>query len=236
MVSLLLLLAAAVFAGFAAAGPVTPPGTPCIGPCPGYPLPPRRQGFSLTGSPSSDVHLEMYGDNLCSFTKAAFTTIDLLAQHYADKSVEIRVHWFPLPFHHNAYFVAMADHWVGVNQPELLWPFARAIFAQQGSFFGKATTTMTPDAVKQHINDIASNVTGINMTGFKNFPSADIPTRVAWKTATSRGMYETPSFYLNGFRVRIGWPPYQGVAPEPAASNLTVWTTMIDALLETPPY
>jgi hypothetical protein len=33
--------------------------------------------------------------------------------------------------------VAMADHWVGVHQPELMFPFARAIFAAQSSFFGR---------------------------------------------------------------------------------------------------
>jgi hypothetical protein len=38
---------------------------------------------------------------------------------------------FPLPFHHNAFFVAMADHWVGIHAPELLFPFADAIFARQ---------------------------------------------------------------------------------------------------------
>ena len=41
--------------------------------------------------------------------QAAFTTVDLLAKHYKNKSLEIRVHWFPLPFHHNAYFVAQAS-------------------------------------------------------------------------------------------------------------------------------
>jgi hypothetical protein len=34
--------------------------------------------------------------------------------------------------------------------------------------------------------------------------------------------YETPSFFINSFRVRIGWPPYQGTAPPAEAANLTV--------------
>ena len=134
----------------------------------------------------------------------------------------------------------MADHWVGVNQPEQLFPFANAIFAAQGSFFGAATTTMSPNQVKDQIVEVAVNASiGINATGLRaalDDHVTDIAQRVAWKTATSRGMYETPSFFLNGFRVRQGWPPYQGVAPEPEASNLTVWTTMIDALLYTKPY
>ena len=50
-------------------------------------------------------------------------------------------------------------------------------------------------------------------------------TRVAWKTATSRGMYETPSFYLNGFRVMQGWPPY--VALSNACMHAFEWRRSI---------
>jgi len=134
----------------------------------------------------------------------------------------------------------MADHWVGTHYPDKMFPFARAIFAAQGSFFGAATTTMSPNEVKDQIVSVATNASiGINATEFLagiNNHTTDLATRVAWKTATSRGNYETPSFYLNGFRVMQGWPPYQGVAPPKLAANLTVWTTMIDALLETTPY
>lgn len=42
---------------------------PCIGPCPGYPLPARRLGYPLLGGPSSDVQLEVFADNLCAFTR-----------------------------------------------------------------------------------------------------------------------------------------------------------------------
>ena len=37
--------------------------------------------------------LEVYGDNLCSFTKAAFPTVQLLAKHYKGSELGIRVHW-----------------------------------------------------------------------------------------------------------------------------------------------
>lgn len=39
----------------------------------------------LAGAPNADVLLEVYGDNLCSFTKAAFPTLELLGKHYAGK-------------------------------------------------------------------------------------------------------------------------------------------------------
>jgi hypothetical protein len=50
-------------------------------------------------------------DNLCSFTKASWPTIKALADHYQqlNASLEIRVHWFPLPYHHNAFFTAVSD-------------------------------------------------------------------------------------------------------------------------------
>jgi hypothetical protein len=41
--------------------------------------------------------MEMFGDNLCSFTKASWPTMKALAEHYgADDDLEIRVHWFPV--------------------------------------------------------------------------------------------------------------------------------------------
>ena len=185
--------------------------------------------------------MEVYGDNLCSFTKAAFTTIEALAAHYIhNPNVQIRVHWFPLPFHHNAYFVAMADHWVGVHAPDQLWPFANAIFDAQESFFGPAVTTWSPDEVKAHIVSVARNasvrVDGDALLNALNNHTVDLSTRVAWKQAATRGVYETPTLYLNDFRVMQGWPPYQGVAPEPQGRNITTFTSMIDALLQTQPY
>jgi hypothetical protein len=51
---------------------------------------------------------------------------------------------------------------------------------------------MSPNEVKQHIVDVAVNASiGINATGLLAGVSdhtTDIATRVAWKTATSRGM------------------------------------------------
>ena len=65
-----------------------PFGTPCMdGVCPGYPLPPRQLGFFLSGNPGSKVLLEVYGDNLCSFTKAAYPTLKLLGTHYASEVI-----------------------------------------------------------------------------------------------------------------------------------------------------
>ena len=41
--------------------------------------------------------MEMFGDNLCAFTKRSWPTVKALAEHYgADDDLEILVHWFPV--------------------------------------------------------------------------------------------------------------------------------------------
>ena len=52
----------------------------------------------------------------------------------------------------------------------------------------------------------AQGVPGLNGTELfeqLNNHTTDIGARVAWKLATSRGLYETPSIYLNGFRMGL---------------------------------
>mmetsp|Transcript_3092 Transcript_3092/g.7400 ORF Transcript_3092/g.7400 Transcript_3092/m.7400 type:complete len:241 (+) Transcript_3092:159-881(+) len=220
----------AVLAGAASA---FVPGYPCIGPCPGYPLPPRRLGYPLLGSPLSDVRLEIFGDNLCAYTKASWPTIKALAAHYQGQkaSLEIRVHWFPLPYHHNAFFVAMADHWIGSHKgPATLFAFAEAIFGAQETLLGGAANLTEPE-VHDRIADLAESV-GVNRTEFvaqMTNHTTDLVTRVGWKLAATRGVYETPTFFLNGFRVAEPDKANTGVA------NITGWTALIDPLLITPP-
>ena len=52
--------------------------------------------------------MEMFGDNLCAFTKASWPTVKALAEHYgSNDDLEILVHWFPVRDtpHHRCRFV-----------------------------------------------------------------------------------------------------------------------------------
>ena len=68
---------------------------------------------------------------------------------------------FPLPYHHNAYFVAMADHWLGSVDSKggsrystsggsggagLLFPFAATVFDAQASLLDGAANMTEPQA------------------------------------------------------------------------------------------
>ena len=60
--------------------------------------------------------------------------------------------------------------------------------------------------------------------------STDLATRVAWKYACgTRHIYETPTFYINGFKVIEPTSANKGTA------NITDWVSMIDPLLATVP-
>jgi hypothetical protein len=89
--------------------------------------------------------MEMFGDNLCVFTKRSWPTIKALAAHYTNDELEIRVHWFPLPYHHNSFPTAMANHLVGNSafggKPvgAMEFDFAEAVFANQSQILGDST-------------------------------------------------------------------------------------------------
>lgn len=59
--------------------------------------------------------------------------------------------------------------------------------------------------------------------------SLDLAARVAWKVAATRGVFETPTFFLNGFRVPEPHGANQGV-------NISGWIAQIDPLLAVGPY
>eukprot|EP00041_Stephanoeca_diplocostata_P020114 m.442952 g.442952 ORF g.442952 m.442952 type:complete len:243 (+) comp21478_c1_seq2:163-891(+) len=191
----------------------------------GQPLPASPPGFSYTGSPASRVHLEVFGDNLCSWTKAAWPVIQQLAQTYDANALEIRMHFFPLPYHHNAFFVAEADRYIGTTAfggkvGARLFPFVEAIFAQQETLLTQAEN-LTEAQVQNRICDIAASVgvPAANLTAAFANRTMNLATRAMFKYACSRGVTYTPAFYLNGFEIN------------PAPTNLSAWGAYINPLI-----
>ena len=138
---------------------------------------------------------------------------------------------FPLPYHHNAFFTAEADHFIGVTYgPKALFAFADAVFAAQDTLLTGATN-LTEAEVKARIGTIAASagIDGDAVVAALSNHTVDLVTRVAWKLAATRGVFETPSFFLNGFRVAEPHGANTGTA------NITGWTALIDPLLATPP-
>jgi hypothetical protein len=217
-----------------------PKGYPCLqGPCPGYPMPLNPPGYWLLKNPTADVVVDVFGDNLCYFTMKSWPTIKALAQHYAEAkaSVSIRFHFLPLPYHHDAYFVAMVDHWAattafnGGKVGALLWPFADKIFSQQSLLLQQAINLTEPE-VKARIGSIAAEA-GIPLEEYtawtqngSAYHAVDSFTRTSWKYAVSRGVDATPIFMVNGFQVAESSTANTGTA------NITSWTGIIDPILE----
>jgi hypothetical protein len=85
----------------------------------------RQLGFPLVGTPAAKIKMEMFGDNLCAFTKRSWPTVKALAEHYSSNNdLEILVHWFP---------VRTACHRCVSSSPR-----ARCSLSYLGSFTGLA--------------------------------------------------------------------------------------------------
>lgn len=74
------------------------------------PIPKRPLGFVYNGGEAdAPVHLDVYMGPLCPDSQMAFPTITQLATSYGPKTFQLNIHLFPLPYHRNAFLVAMVS-------------------------------------------------------------------------------------------------------------------------------
>ena len=76
------------------------------------------------------------------------------------------MHWIPLPYHHNAFFTAMGDHFVGITalngKPAgaMHFDFAEAVFANQDTLLyggDPPAPSLNESMVKDRLGNIAAN-------------------------------------------------------------------------------
>ncbi|KAF0735199.1 hypothetical protein Ae201684P_002648 [Aphanomyces euteiches] len=174
------------------------------------PVPPTPPGFTIGhGSASANVQLEVFVDLLCPYSKMAYPALKQLVQHESPDRFRLRVHQFPLPYHHQAFSVAQASETISFALGrETFETWMEAVFEEQDSFGNKVTENQGQKNVTAQIHALAKktfpNLTDAQwadgMTGHGG-TDRDDDTRVAWKYACSRGISGTPMFLLNAVAI-----------------------------------
>ncbi|KAI3419842.1 Thioredoxin-like_fold domain-containing protein [Psidium guajava] len=166
--------------------------------------PPRQDGFVYTDHPvdSDTVVLEAFLDPVCPDSRDAWPPLKQALQHYGPR-VWLVVHLLPLPYHDNAYVASRALHIVNSLNTSATFHLLEMFFKQQERFYNDQTKNMSRAAIVNSIVKFAAQVVGNSYyssiaSGF-NDPQTDLKTRVSFKYSTSKGVYATPSFFLNGF-------------------------------------
>lgn len=159
-------------------------------------------------------------DFLCPDCAQAFPTLISLAEMY-DLSLKITIHPFPLPYHRNAFLASKAAHVVGESGSASYFSYAALLWQNLDELSGDRADNLNVTSVINRLGELASKWVAPSefLTAMQN-PAFEAGARIAWKYACSRGIYGTPTYYLNGV--------YLSASP---AWTRTHWRKVIDPLL-----
>ncbi|KAF0694104.1 Aste57867_14990 [Aphanomyces stellatus] len=168
------------------------------------PVPATPPGFVIAnGAADANAQLDMFVDLLCPYSKMAYPALKQVVHQLLPSQLRLRVHQFPLPYHHQAYSVAQASETIAYALgPDSFEAWMDAVYAVQDSFGNKVTENDGQKLVTAQIKQLAQR-TFPNLTdaqwddGMAGGSDRDGDTRVAWKYACSRGISGTPMFLLN---------------------------------------
>ncbi|KAG6585528.1 hypothetical protein SDJN03_18261, partial [Cucurbita argyrosperma subsp. sororia] len=191
-------------------------------------LPPAKFDGFVYGNHSGEmntIRIEAFYDPVCPDSRDSWPPLKKALDYYGSR-VHLVIHLLPLPYHDNAYAASRALHIVDLVNPSATFTLLEAFFGQQKQFYNAETRYLSRASVVDNIVKFGVKVLGESyknalVAGF-NDRDTDLLTRVSFKFSTSRGVYGTPFFFINGFLA-----PDQG-----SPLNYTGWRKLIDPLIK----
>ena len=146
------------------------------------------------------VQLEVFVDFLCPDCAAAFPTLKRLAAHYLD-SLQLTIHPFPLPYHVHGFLAAKSVHVVASANSAKVFLYAQILWDHVDEL-NAGSQNLTVIQAEAELGALASFAMSPDkfLDGMRDV-GLELETRVAWKYACTRGVYGTPTFFLNGVLV-----------------------------------
>ncbi|KAL4298345.1 hypothetical protein GQ457_12G030610 [Hibiscus cannabinus] len=200
---------------------------PCQRTVKAQPLPPAKyDGFLYTNHPvdSDTILIEAFFDPVCPDSRDSWPPLKQAIHHYGSH-VSLMLHLLPLPYHDYAFASSRALQIVNLLKPSATFRLLDSFFEHQERFYNAQTSNKSRDAVVNEIAEFTAETVGKSyysaiVSGFKD-SKTDLKTRVSFKYSTSRGVFGTPTFYINGF-----------VLPDSGSSiDYKGWRSFIDPLL-----
>ncbi|KAF2324726.1 hypothetical protein GH714_016512 [Hevea brasiliensis] len=190
-------------------------------------LPPARyDGFIYQDRPgdTDSILIEAFYDPVCPDSRDSWPPLKQ-ALHYYGSSTSLVVHLFPLPYHDNAFVASRALHIANLLNTST-FPLLEQFYEHQERFYNAETHNLSRASVVKDIVKLATEAVGNSYysaieSGFDD-RKTDLKTRVSFKYSTSRGVFDTPTFYVNGFAL-----PEAG-----SAIDYNGWRSIIDPLIK----
>eukprot|EP00344_Euplotes_crassus_P008325 CAMPEP_0197006170 /NCGR_PEP_ID=MMETSP1380-20130617/33175_1 /TAXON_ID=5936 /ORGANISM="Euplotes crassus, Strain CT5" /LENGTH=217 /DNA_ID=CAMNT_0042425615 /DNA_START=26 /DNA_END=679 /DNA_ORIENTATION=+ len=182
-------------------------------------VPNRPDGYSYGTPEDPTATLDVFVDILCSACKAFEPQfIDFLSNYTIhDRPVtdflDIKFHIFPLPYHHNAFFISRLAPFIQDTKPDQLSvvEFIHWGLSVQDRYLSSGSLDKAePEVLKNMCTDFTEEIAkGIH--SFEDCMAAmhnrnyELDARASWKYAAYMGVNGTPTLLLNGVPVD---PPF----------------------------
>ncbi|KAJ4702187.1 Thioredoxin superfamily protein [Melia azedarach] len=190
-------------------------------------LPPaKHDGFVYKNYPvdPDTIVVEAFFDPVCPDSRDAWPPLKQALEYYSPH-VSFVLHLLPLPYHDNAYATSRALHIVNIHNSSSTFCLLEQFFKHQEKFYNAHTQNLSRTSVVNEIVKFSAEAVGESyssaiQSGFTD-RKTDLLTRVSFKYSTSRGVYGTPTFFVNGFALPDAGSPlvYNG------------WRKVIDPLI-----
>ncbi|XP_073127828.1 uncharacterized protein [Henckelia pumila] len=169
-------------------------------------IPAEHDGFWYGKRPdrAESVVVEAFFDPVCPDSRDSWPPLKKVVQYYGSR-VTLVAHTFPLPYHDNSFVSSRALHIVNKLNTTATYSLLEAFFDHQEQFYGSSTLNLSRASVvdkivKFVIKELGPSFLSAIKSGFTD-SKTDQVTRVAFKYGCIRGVYGTPSFFVNGFPV-----------------------------------
>lgn len=186
------------------------------------PTPARPSGFTL-GDSGAPLRLDVYLDVQCPFSAKCWPTLLALRDAYPTNDLSVTFHLIVIANHRQAWDVSRLVHAVCDRDPTRFTDFATFLFERQERFFNGAFVDRTHSDLLAFCDSIArefdSSLTDIVIR--MDSDRVSMLVRVPIRNATQRGVWSTPTFFLNGGElVSMG-----------SSSELSEWRAFLDPIL-----
>jgi hypothetical protein len=189
------------------------------------PIPNRPSGFSK-GSASASLHVEAFVDIQCPYSKKAWPTLLAVSDHHGPEKVQLRVQMLSMANHRQSWDVTKAIFAVVGADSDQFFKLATFLYERQEQFFNGPFKERTEvDLYSLIVRLLAEFGYKTDLTEFIKrlesddvFAAAKVPSRVAF----SRGVWSTPTFFINGAEV----------TQLSSSSTLEEWTKILEPLLK----
>ena len=188
------------------------------------PIPQRPSGYRL-GNADAPIVIEMFFDIECPFSKKGWQTVLQVAKAYSPDLVYLILYPMTLGNHRQSWDATKAAIAISDNDTNKFIDFVSYLFERQSEFANEASKDKTQTDWHNMLADYAVATGWSDRDKFLellNSKEVYSKARIPARFATIRGVWSTPTFYINGAEA----------ADLSSQSSLQQWQDAIDSLLK----